>query len=84
MTIAKTIGIVVGAIAAYHVAIGLAVIAAAPWDRPIHARDRALWVVTWPIVLVATNHMQLLATETMESIKETLEEINSGRWERKP
>ena len=67
----------------YHLLVGIAVLSTVSTEKPLSVSQKVAFIVTWPIVVGATNYLQERFVATMEDIKETLGEINSGRWERK-
>lgn len=69
----------------YHCVIGSVIVSVGlATDKPISYQQKLLFAVNWPIVVSATNYLQDKFSGTMNDIREILDEINSGRWERKP
>lgn len=76
---------IIGALAVYHCAIGAAIVFfGITTEHPLTLQRKAEFIVGWPVVVSATVWMQDKYLGTMDDIKETLDEINSGRWEKKP
>lgn len=70
----------------YHLSVGFIVINTIRDlnQKPLtFAQEREL-MVRWPVSLAATHYMAEKYDHLMTDILGTLEEINSGRWERKP
>jgi hypothetical protein len=73
-----------GAIAAYHLIVGCFVVQVIQTERNLSALEKIEWAVGWPIVVGANVYMQDKWVALIDDIKPVLEELNSGRWERKP
>lgn len=72
-------------VAVYHCLIGAWIVSTGlVTDKPLSAQQQVGFALGWPIVVSATNYMQAYAVRVMDSTKEVLDELNSGRWERKP
>jgi hypothetical protein len=70
-------------VAAYHLIVGAAVLSTVSTEKPLSMEHKVEFVVVWPVVVGTTNYLQAQYETTMKDIREMLDEINSGRWERK-
>lgn len=86
MKFLKTVLALTFVLSLYHLAMGLIVFDAVKNMKGVELtwEERANLVVKWPVVLVASHHVASEYKELMEGIEDILDEINSGRWERKP
>lgn len=86
MKFLKTVLALTFVLSLYHLAMGLIVFDAVKNMKGVELtwEERANLIVKWPVVLVASHHVASEYKELMEGVEDILEEINSGRWERKP
>lgn len=81
----RLVGAIAGSIAAYHCAVGASIILfGITTEHPLTLRQQVEFALMWPVTVSATVWMQDRYLGVMENIKETLDEINGGRWEKKP